>query len=135
MKKLAFALALLPLLLPPSAAVEAREVRRAAVQAPKVAKPELRLVSRSNAAPARQIGARALRPAAAPARMARPMPGSRAEASCTRRQGRLVCTRGDSIAGWFRDLAPADHAQQDCPAGTFAIHARGHEDVLRCMPI
>ena len=134
MKKFIFALALLPLLLPPSAAVEAREVRRSAVQAPKAAKPELRLVSRATAAPARQMRAQSLR-TAAPSRIARPMPGSRAEASCTRRQGRLVCARADSIAGWFRDLAPADHAQQDCPAGTFAIHARGHEDVLRCMPI
>lgn len=134
MKKLICALALLPLLLPASAVVEAREVRRSAVQAPKAAKPELRLVSRSVAAPGRQVRAPALR-TAAPSRIARPMPGSRTEASCTRRQGRLVCTRADSIAGWFRDLAPADHAQQDCPAGTFAIHARGHEDVLRCMPI
>jgi hypothetical protein len=58
-------------------------------------------------------------------------------ASCTRRNGRVVCAARDteSVAGWQSGLPPADYAQRDCPAGTFATLARGHEDVVRCMPI
>jgi hypothetical protein len=58
-------------------------------------------------------------------------------ASCSRRNGRVVCASrsADSIAGWQSGLPPVDYAQRDCPAGTFATLARGHEDVVRCMPI
>jgi hypothetical protein len=58
-------------------------------------------------------------------------------ASCSRRNGRVVCAARDtqSVAGWQSGLPPADYAQRDCPAGTFATLARGHEDVVRCMPI
>ncbi len=58
-------------------------------------------------------------------------------ASCSRRNGRVVCAARDtdSVAGWQSGLPPVDYAQRDCPAGTFATLARGHEDVVRCMPI
>lgn len=58
-----------------------------------------------------------------------------AMASCTRRNGRTVCGTRESVAGWQAGLPPADYAQRDCPAGTFATFARGHDDVVRCMPI
>jgi hypothetical protein len=29
---------------------------------------------------------------------------------------------------------PVDYAQRECPEGTFATLARGHENVVRCMP-
>jgi hypothetical protein len=58
-------------------------------------------------------------------------------ASCSRRNGRIVCASRDTdgVAGWQAGLPPVDYAQRDCPAGTFATLARGHEDVVRCMPI
>jgi hypothetical protein len=58
-----------------------------------------------------------------------------AMATCTRRNGRTVCGTRESVAGWQSGLPPADYAQRDCPAGTFATLARGHDDVVRCMPI
>lgn len=37
---------------------------------------------------------------------------------------------------WAQGLPPAAWVQaNDCPAGTLATLARGHEDVVRCMPI
>ncbi|MGG5809814.1 hypothetical protein [Falsiroseomonas sp. CW058] len=56
-------------------------------------------------------------------------------ASCTRRNGRTTCGQRDGVAGWQAGLPPVDYAQQSCPAGTFATLARGHDDVVRCMPI
>jgi hypothetical protein len=55
--------------------------------------------------------------------------------SCTRRNGRTVCGSRDGVAGWQAGLPRADYAQSSCPEGTFATLARGHEDVVRCMPI
>ena len=58
-----------------------------------------------------------------------------AVANCTRQNGRTVCAPArSSVAGWQSGLARADYAQRDCPEGTFATLARGHEDVVRCMP-
>jgi hypothetical protein len=55
--------------------------------------------------------------------------------NCTRRNGRTRCTPAvSSVAGWQNGLPPTDHAQRDCPSGTFATLARGHDDVVRCMP-
>ncbi len=62
---------------------------------------------------------------------------SRDSAACTRRNGRTVCgpARRDGVPGWQAGLPVADFAQRECPAGTFATLARGHENVVRCMPI
>jgi|GEM_PF-1459198 len=40
-----------------------------------------------------------------------------------------------SVAGWQSGLMPVDYAQRECPEGTFATLARGHENVVRCMPL
>ncbi len=57
-----------------------------------------------------------------------------AAGSCTRRDGRMVCaSRG--VAGWQAGLPRADNAQRECPAGTLATLARGHDDVVRCLPL
>ena len=38
--------------------------------------------------------------------------------------------------GWTQGLPPAAGVQaNECPDGTLATLARGHEDVVRCMPI
>jgi hypothetical protein len=58
-----------------------------------------------------------------------------AAGSCTRQNGRVSCGGRSSIAGWASGLPRADNAQRECPAGTFATLARGHDDVVRCMPI
>ena len=40
------------------------------------------------------------------------------------------------ISGWARDLPPPAGVQaEECPSGTMATLARGHEDIIRCMPI
>jgi hypothetical protein len=58
-----------------------------------------------------------------------------AVASCTRRNGRLSCAPArNPVAGWHAGLARSDNAQTECPEGTFATLARGHSDVVRCMP-
>lgn len=60
--------------------------------------------------------------------------------SCRRSNGRTVCTTQrrpapNPVAGWHRGLSNASMAQRDCPVGTFATLARGHDDIVRCMPL
>ena len=56
--------------------------------------------------------------------------------NCTRRNGRTECGPArSSVAGWQRGLPTPDYAQRECPEGTFATFARGHDDVVRCMPL
>jgi flagellar capping protein FliD len=58
-----------------------------------------------------------------------------AVANCTPTAGRTACAPArSSVAGWQSGLPRADYAQRDCPEGTLATLARGHEDVVRCMP-
>lgn len=62
-----------------------------------------------------------------------------ASTSCVRSRGVTRC-RGQSLSwsqgGWARGLEPAANVQaNECPAGTMATLARGHDDVVRCMPI
>ncbi|MFN6955711.1 MAG: hypothetical protein ACK4PG_13040 [Acetobacteraceae bacterium] len=68
--------------------------------------------------------------AAAPAGM------PRATGSCTRRdaQGRCIRTT-TSNTRWQGGLPPMTMAQQECPSGTVATLARGHANVVRCLPI
>ncbi len=63
--------------------------------------------------------------------------------SCTRSRGVTRC-RGQSltwsqersISGWTHGLAPAANVQaNECPAGTMATLAQGHDDIVRCLPI
>jgi hypothetical protein len=62
---------------------------------------------------------------------------------CTRRNGRTVCPTPaarpaaprDGAVSWQRGLPTASNAQRACPSGTFATLARGHDDIVRCMPI
>ncbi|MBX6375346.1 MAG: hypothetical protein IRZ13_14070 [Acetobacteraceae bacterium] len=36
---------------------------------------------------------------------------------------------------WQAGLPPADFSQRACPDGTLATLARGHDDVVRCVPL
>ena len=59
-----------------------------------------------------------------------------AMANCSRNNGRTICGQArSSVAGWQSGLPAADYAQRECPEGTFATLARGHDNVVRCMPI
>jgi hypothetical protein len=60
----------------------------------------------------------------------------RTTGTCTRRDAQGRCVR-TSVANtrWQGGLPPMTMAQQDCPAGTVATLARGHADVVRCLPI
>ncbi|NKE44517.1 hypothetical protein HB662_06995 [Roseomonas frigidaquae] len=44
-------------------------------------------------------------------------------------------SRRSGIAGWQAGLPAVTMAQRDCPVGTFATLARGHDDIVRCMPL
>jgi len=44
-------------------------------------------------------------------------------------------SRGSGIAGWQAGLPAMTMTQRDCPVGTFATLARGHDDIVRCMPL
>ena len=63
-------------------------------------------------------------------------PGA-APAACSRKARQC---RGTAVAkaqfGWTQGLPPAALVQaNECPDGTLATLARGHDDVVRCMPI
>ena len=71
----------------------------------------------------------------APATRAPQATARNAVANCTPTAGRTSCAPArSSVAGWQSGLPRADYAQRDCPDGTLATLARGHEDVVRCMP-
>jgi hypothetical protein len=61
-----------------------------------------------------------------------------AMASCSLRHGRRTCTttasRGE-VMRWTGGLAPAAMSQSDCPDGTIATMAVGHNDITRCVPL
>jgi hypothetical protein len=75
-------------------------------------------------APQARLQQAAWRPAAAPA-------------ACSRKARQC---RGTAVVparfGWTQGLPPAALVQaSECPDGTLATLARGHDDVVRCMPI
>lgn len=98
---------------------------------------------------------------AAPARPAAPRPAAAARQPTPAAAGRPAVQRGDvrtqqggvlvrgaaaatvsrgaparrGIGGWHSGLPTASHQQRECPEGTFATLARGHDDVVRCMPM
>lgn len=59
-------------------------------------------------------------------------------AACTGRKGGRGCRPTDRAArgSWSQGLPPAAGAQaRECPDGTLATLARGHDDIVRCMPL
>ncbi len=69
----------------------------------------------------------------------RPASPSGVAAACARTRGGALRCRGATQAvnwSWAQGLPPALHVQaQECPAGTMATLAEGHEDIVRCIPI
>lgn len=59
-----------------------------------------------------------------------------ATAGCARRDAQGRCLRpAAATPRWQTGLPPITMAQQECPPGTVATLARGHADVVRCLPI
>jgi hypothetical protein len=78
----------------------------------------------------RRVAAIAPRPAAAPS----------GPAACARAARGVLRCRGGAVQAvswrWAQGLPPALGVQaQECPAGTMATLAEGHEDIVRCIPI
>ncbi len=44
-------------------------------------------------------------------------------------------SRRNGVAGWQAGLPAMSMSQRDCPVGTLATLARGHDDIVRCMPL
>jgi hypothetical protein len=52
------------------------------------------------------------------------------------RHGRCRGTMRASMGGWAHGLPPAANVQaNECPDGTMATLARGHDSIVRCMPL
>jgi hypothetical protein len=57
-------------------------------------------------------------------------------AACSGRHSRCVSRVMNWTRSWTSGLEPADGLQAaECPDGTMATLARGHDDIIRCMPI
>ncbi|MDB5371096.1 MAG: hypothetical protein JWP20_2654, partial [Roseomonas sp.] len=46
-----------------------------------------------------------------------------------------VTDRGARLASWQAGLPAVSGDQRDCPTGTMSTLARGHDDIVRCMPL
>jgi hypothetical protein len=66
-------------------------------------------------------------------------PAHHTAAACARARGGALRCRSAVQAvsrSWAQGLPPALHVQtQECPAGTMATLAEGHDDIVRCIPI
>jgi hypothetical protein len=132
-------------------AAEAASTRSSSRASSKVMKPVARA-----AAPARSVAT--TRRAAAVTRVAPARPSARPSARVTTSrqtakagsrnmaanrasQGSVVAERsnmtgrGARLTSWTAGLPAASGEQRDCPAGTMSTLARGHDDVIRCMPL
>lgn len=58
------------------------------------------------------------------------------ERGSSRGRGKAGLCHAQPVASWTQGLPPAAGVQSaDCPAGTMATLAIGHDDVVRCMPL
>lgn len=84
-------------------------------------------------------GARRAAPVRGQYSVSRDWRAATASSPCTRSRGVTRCggqALSWSSGAWARGLEPAANIQaNECPAGTMATLARGHDDVVRCMPI
>ncbi len=70
--------------------------------------------------------------------VAEPAAGPGACARAAVRGARAARCRGQLVGwgGWAQGLPPALRVQaQECPTGTMATLAEGHDDIVRCIPI
>jgi hypothetical protein len=100
-----------------------------------------RATTTRRATAARRSGS-AQRPTVAQRPTGRTANRSAATRTGARRQQATATCRGRNCAptrraaSWQAGLEPATNAQaQSCPVGTLATLARGHSDVVRCLPL
>lgn len=94
----------------------------------------------ARAAPTRQAAQRATatRPSAQRGASARQVATRQQPAACTRRDQRGRCVQQAVVrnVAWQGGLPAASGEQASaCPTGTIATLARGHDDIVRCLPI
>lgn len=137
--------------------------RRPEARAGKVVKPvqasSTRTASRPAAAPQRAAARTPARPQAtarqATSRVARPATRQQQQATARNNNRRVAKATGNSnrntrtataqrsgmisggarLTSWQSGLPTASGEQRDCPAGTMSTLARGHDDIVRCMPL
>jgi len=135
--------------------------RRPEARAGKVVKPaqasSTRTASRPAAAPQRAAARAPARPQAtarqATSRVARPATRQQQQATARNNNRRVAKATGNSnsrtataqrsgmtsggarLTSWQSGLPTASGEQRDCPAGTMSTLARGHDDIVRCMPL
>ncbi|RMI26424.1 hypothetical protein EBE87_03870 [Pseudoroseomonas wenyumeiae] len=118
---------------PRAGAKVVKPTARAAAPARTAATATRRQVAVTRAAPARQTARATTSRQTAKA-------GGRVGA-VQRSQGPVVAqrsnmtARGARLTSWTAGLPAASGEQRDCPVGTMSTLARGHDDVIRCMPL
>jgi hypothetical protein len=63
-----------------------------------------------------------------------PVRGAPGRCDSSGRLGGAVAGIGSLAPGWDRGLPAASRVQAACPEGTRPVPARGHDDVMRCLP-
>ncbi|MCQ4162900.1 hypothetical protein NON00_23645, partial [Roseomonas sp. GC11] len=53
----------------------------------------------------------------------------------TASRGGARIARAEPPRSWQAGLPEASGEQRECPAGTMSTLARGHDDVVRCLPL
>jgi hypothetical protein len=61
--------------------------------------------------------------------------GSQGEAPVVAQRAPGMTAGGARLTSWQSGLPAADGYQRDCPTGTMSTLARGHDDIVRCMPL
>jgi len=90
------------------------------------------------ARPAAQPQRSASRPTAASVRNAAAKPAQlmrRGSAQRTASRAPKRAPAGPRLTSWQAGLPAAAGEQRECPVGTMSTLARGHDDVVRCLPL
>lgn len=93
-------------------------------------------VARTAAArPAAQVQRSAVRPAAAKGPQVLRRAAPQLQRTAAARPVARPPAGGARLTSWQSGLPMASGTQRECPVGTLATLARGHDDVIRCMPL
>lgn len=89
------------------------------------------------ARPAAQPQRGASRPSAASVRSAKAKPGQLMRRGSAQRTASRTprAVAGPRLTSWQAGLPAATGEQRECPVGTMSTLARGHDDVVRCLPL
>ncbi|MDJ0386573.1 hypothetical protein QMO56_00485 [Roseomonas sp. E05] len=129
-------LGLLSIALVPTAdaATGRRESHAAGSKSAKASTPNRTAAARPAAQPQRS----ASRQSAASVRSAKARPAQILRKGKVQRTASRVAQRpaaGPRLTSWQAGLPAAAGEQRECPVGTMSTLARGHDDVVRCLPL